>query len=100
MGIIRGLKPWCLDQDMSALMTALIDSIMDVVSAQSTWPMLVRSPDDIGHQCAQIAILKNHPFFCVVDHLANIPTFCSLNRSKGMQIFHIWDSLWLVGSDM
>lgn len=28
-------------KDMSALMTALIDSILDVVSAQSTWPMLV-----------------------------------------------------------
>lgn len=28
-------------KDMSALMTALIDSTMDVVSEQSTWPMLV-----------------------------------------------------------
>jgi hypothetical protein len=66
---------WCLDQDMSALMTALIDSILDVVSAQSTWPMLVRSPDDIGHQWAQIAILKNQPFFLRRRSLGQHPYF-------------------------
>ena len=66
---------WCLDQDMSALMTALIDSILDVVSAQSTWPMLVRSPDDIGHQWAQIAILKNQPYFLRRRSLGQHPYF-------------------------
>ena len=74
--IIWVLKPWCFDQDMSALMTALIDSTMDVVSEQSTWPMLVRATDDIGHQWAQMSILNpniSQPFLSVVDHLAVLP---------------------------